>query len=199
MTEIEPSDFASTAAIFVFGDDLRVVCWNDGAEQLTGIPKDDAVGRPCWEVIGAHDDRGDLVCHRGCSRARLVREGRCVPSAALHVRTQEAGGATGRRRVSVETISARSESGPLYLHVMRDAPAVATEAQPAPTGSPPRLTPRQREILAMLGDGHAVKAIAQRLGLMETTVRNHVRLLFVALGAHSQLEAVARARAFKLL
>jgi DNA-binding CsgD family transcriptional regulator len=30
-------------------------------------------------------------------------------------------------------------------------------------------------------------------------VRNHVRLLFVALDAHSQLEAVARARAFGLL
>jgi DNA-binding NarL/FixJ family response regulator len=44
-----------------------------------------------------------------------------------------------------------------------------------------------------------VKTIARRLGLMETTVRNHVRLLLLALGAHSQLEAVARARAHGLL
>ena len=34
---------------------------------------------------------------------------------------------------------------------------------------------------------------------METTVRNHIRLLHLALGAHSQLEAVARARAFGLV
>jgi len=29
-------------AIMVFGDDLRIICWYDGAEQLTGIP----AGRP---------------------------------------------------------------------------------------------------------------------------------------------------------
>ena len=44
-----------------------------------------------------------------------------------------------------------------------------------------------------------MKTVARKLGLRETTVRNHVRLLLLALGAHSQLEAVARARAFGLL
>ena len=34
---------------------------------------------------------------------------------------------------------------------------------------------------------------------METTVRNHIRLLFLAPGAHSQLEAVARARSCGLV
>lgn len=100
------SGFASETAIMVFGDDLRIVCWNDGAEELTGIPAAEAVGRPCWEVIAGHDDRGDLTCHRACSRARLVREGRCVPPALLHARTAE-----GRRRLKFETITARSEAG----------------------------------------------------------------------------------------
>jgi DNA-binding NarL/FixJ family response regulator len=63
----------------------------------------------------------------------------------------------------------------------------------------PRLTPRQHEILGLLAEGKAVKKIARLLGLTETTVRNHVRLLLLALGAHSQLEAVARARAHGLL
>ena len=117
-----------------------------------------------------------------------------MPPALIHARTP-----TGRRRLSFETITARSDEGPLFLHVIHDAPAPAPAARPAPDGPPPQLTPRQREILTLLAEGNAVKTVAAQLGLMETTVRNHVRLLFVALGAHSQLEAVARARAFGLL
>jgi PAS domain S-box-containing protein len=187
--------FVSDTAIMVFGDDLRIVCWNDGAEQLTGVPSTEAVGRYCWEVIAGHDDHGHLTCHKACSRARLVREGRTVPPALLHARTA----AAGRRRLSFETITARSDEGRLYLHVIHDAPATAAEEPTAPAGPPPRLTPRQREILALLAEGTPVKTVARKLGLMETTVRNHVRLLLVALDAHSQLEAVARARAFGLL
>jgi PAS domain S-box-containing protein len=193
-SESPSSGFAANAALFVFDEHLRVICWNNAVEELTGIPASDAVGRPCWEVVAAHDDRGDLVCHKGCSRARHVREGRCVPAAALHVRT-----ADGTRRVTVETITASSEAGPFFLHVMRDAPAPQGDALAAPLGPPPRLTRRQREILALLADGVPVKTAASRLGLKETTVRNHIRLLFVALGAHSQLEAVARARAYDLV
>jgi DNA-binding CsgD family transcriptional regulator len=145
-------------------------------------------------VIAGHDDRGDLTCHQSCSRARLVREGHCVPPAHLHVRTP-----TGRRRLSFETISARGEEESLFLHVIRDAPASGADDRPAPEAPAPQLTPRQREILVLLAEGVPVKTVACRLGLMETTVRNHVRLLFVALDAHSQLEAVARARAYGLL
>jgi DNA-binding NarL/FixJ family response regulator len=123
-----------------------------------------------------------------------MREGRCVSEFTLHARTNE-----GRRRVSLETITARSEDGTLYVNVMRDAPAPRREALAVPLGSPPQLTPRQREILCLLAEGVPVKTIAGRLGLTEATVRNHIRLLFLALGAHSQLEAVARARAYDLV
>jgi PAS domain S-box-containing protein len=180
--------FSASTAIFVFDESLRVQCWNPGMERLTGTPAEEAIGRRCWEVVGGHDDRGNLVCHEGCSRARIVREGRCVPALELHART-----AAGRRRLSVETITAPSEGGRLFLHVVRDAPAAEPSA--APPGPPPKLTPRQRQILGLLAAGTPVKTVARELGLRETTVRNHIRLLFAALGAHSQLEAVARARA----
>jgi len=188
------SSFASATAIFVFDEKLRVGCWNDGAEALTGIPPSEALGRPCWEVIGGHDDDGQLVCHPGCSRARLVREGRCVAATNLHVRTRG-----GRRRLAVETITTIGGSDRLFLHVLRDSPSPPPETRAAPAGPPPRLTPRQLEILGLLAEGQPVKTIARRLGLMETTVRNHIRMLFLALGAHSQLEAVARARVSGLI
>jgi len=62
-----------------------------------------------------------------------------------------------------------------------------------------RLSPRQRDVLVLMSDGVRVKEIAVRLGLSETTVRNHIRLLLRRLECHSQLEAVARAREWRLL
>ena len=192
---VDPKGFSSQAALMVFDDDLRVLCWNDGAEALTGIPAAEAVGRPCWKVIAGEDDAGGIVCHRGCSRARIVREGRCLPAEVLHART-----ATGRRRIALETIAAEGEEGTLFIHVMRDAPVEEPVSEAAATPGPrPQLTPRQHEILALLAQGRPPKLIALELGLMETTVRNHIRLLLLALGAHSQLEAVARARDYGLV
>ena len=65
--------------------------------------------------------------------------------------------------------------------------------------APGRLSPRQGEILALLGQGILARDIAVRLGLSETTVRNHIRAMLHRLGCHSQLEAVARAREWGLL
>ncbi len=65
--------------------------------------------------------------------------------------------------------------------------------------APGRLSPRQGEILALLGQGIVVRDIAARLGLCETTVRNHIKTMLRRLGCHSQLEAVARAREWGLL
>jgi len=43
------------------------------------------------------------------------------------------------------------------------------------------------------------KMIAARLGLAKATVRNHVRGVLGALGVHSQIEAVAKARRLELV
>ncbi|MFC7494598.1 MULTISPECIES: helix-turn-helix transcriptional regulator [unclassified Nocardioides] len=53
------------------------------------------------------------------------------------------------------------------------------------------LAPRELEVLVMLSRGVRVQAIAQRLGLSETTVRTQVRAVLRKLGARSQLGAVA--------
>lgn len=53
------------------------------------------------------------------------------------------------------------------------------------------LTPRQAEILELLERGRSTKQIAEELQLSIETVRNHIRHLLRAIGAHSRLEAVA--------
>jgi PAS domain S-box-containing protein len=53
------------------------------------------------------------------------------------------------------------------------------------------LTPRQAEVLELLERGRSTRQIAEELHLSTETVRNHVRHVLRAVGAHSRLEAVA--------
>ena len=68
-----------------------------------------------------------------------------------------------------------------------------------PTATGPGLSPRQTEVLALLSEGVRAGAIAVRLGLSETTVRNHISTILRRLECHSQLEAVAVARRCRIL
>ena len=64
------------------------------------------------------------------------------------------------------------------------------ESEPAPDAHP-HLTPRQNEVLHLLAHGRSTAQIAAELHLSTDTVRNHVRRMLRALGAHSRIEALA--------
>jgi len=59
-----------------------------------------------------------------------------------------------------------------------------------PAGAIPRLTPREREVLALLAQGLGNKQIAWELGVSEHTVKYHVSSLYAKLGAGSRTEAL---------
>jgi DNA-binding NarL/FixJ family response regulator len=59
-----------------------------------------------------------------------------------------------------------------------------------PAGEGPRLTPREREVLALLARGLGNKQIAWELGVSEHTVKYHVSSLYAKLGAGSRTEAL---------
>ncbi|MBI3954173.1 MAG: response regulator transcription factor [Chloroflexi bacterium] len=61
------------------------------------------------------------------------------------------------------------------------------------------LTPREMEVLRLLAEGMANKAIAGRLGISEHTVKFHVNALLNKLGAQSRTEAVIRATRLGLI
>jgi DNA-binding CsgD family transcriptional regulator len=63
-----------------------------------------------------------------------------------------------------------------------------------PRKEAPQITPRQMEVLQLLSSGRSTREIGRELYLSEATVRNHIRGLLQAFGAHSQLEVLARAR-----
>lgn len=57
-----------------------------------------------------------------------------------------------------------------------------------------RLSPRERDTLRLLTDGLSNSEIAERLGISEKTVRNHLSHLFDKLGVWSRTQAVVFAR-----
>lgn len=77
------------------------------------------------------------------------------------------------------------------------APAVASllfpEARPQPVPFP-QLTPREREILALLADGLGNQAIAHRLGVKAKTVANAVSAILVKIHASDRAAAIDAAR-----
>jgi len=66
--------------------------------------------------------------------------------------------------------------------------ASAPEDRPMPGNA--RLTARERQVLALMGEGLDPQAIAHRLVVSRHTARGHVKNILMKLGAHTQLEAV---------
>jgi PAS domain S-box-containing protein len=173
-------------ALFAWDEDMRIVHWNAEAERMTGISSEQAVGRRCWDVLHGLDENGAVICHPGCSGARLAREGWPVPCRRMSIRTKE-----GRKTVYASTVALRLPGqAPLVVQLLRNGDETPDESAVSDT----TLTKRQREVLSLLADGVTAKVVARRLGITEITVRNHIAAVLRALGCHSQLEAVAEAR-----
>jgi DNA-binding NarL/FixJ family response regulator len=86
----------------------------------------------------------------------------------------------------VRRVCAGEVTAPLWI----GAPGAASAAGEAGAD----LTPRQREILSLLCQGHPNKEIGLRLGLAEVTVKMHVSSLFRVLGVANRTQALLAAR-----
>jgi PAS domain S-box-containing protein len=198
-------------SVLVVDRDYRIVHWDGGMESLTGTFADDVVGDRCFRVLQGELEGGDPLCVHGCPLMRLAKEGRPISSHEMRISTR-----SGRKRwVSFSSLVVDTEEGPYLVHLLRDFQGAhetlemargliglsfGDSAFPARSKeNAPTLTPRQAEVLDLLSEGKSVKEMMSELFLAEATVRNHVRSLLLTLGAHSQLEVVAKAREMGLL
>ena len=55
--------------VFTVDSDWKITSFNRAAEKITGIKKEEAIGRYCWEVFKAS------ICEKGCSLKRTVETG----------------------------------------------------------------------------------------------------------------------------
>ena len=72
-------------------------------------------------------------------------------------------------------------------------PGVATQIKLHERPDVPPLSPRQREILALVADGRATRTIAAELYVTPSTVRAHLQRICEKLGVHDRAGAVAAA------
>ena len=197
---------ASTGdAVCVIGPDHSVVHWDENMESLSGVLSDDALGKPCYEAVLGEAEGGKPFCANGCSVMHLAQQRRPVSSFEMRIRT----GSGGRRWVSVSNLTVETEEGPYLVHLLRDAEgehetlemargliqlSSKGEAPSQRRSGAPALTARQLEVLELLSEGKSARDIGGELYLSQATVRNHIRALLQAMGAHSQLEVLAKAR-----
>jgi DNA-binding NarL/FixJ family response regulator len=57
----------------------------------------------------------------------------------------------------------------------------------------PQLSPREREVLALLAEGLGVAAIARKLYVSESTAKTHISKIYEKLGAANRAQAIMTA------
>lgn len=155
-------------------DSSGVIRWvNPAARAIVG----DVRGRQFTSVVAPEDSR----------RARELFARKVVGAVSVTDAPVTVIDADGER-VALEVSSVPVHRGEHVIAVFGQISDVSEEPQPHPELP---LTPRQAEVLELLEKGRSTTQIADELGLSSETVRNHIRHLLRAVGAHSRLEAVA--------
>ena len=86
------------------------------------------------------------------------------------------------------TLAAAESSG-----IEVDGILIAPDGSARDDAIPEPLTPREIQVLELLAEGLANKAIAERLGISDQTVKFHVASIYGKLGAANRTDAVRRA------
>ena len=163
-----------------------------------------APGQTCSLSLGRAGSRG---C---CRRRRAPRNSSTGSSespavngsASIRWRAHPRRAGPRRRSPTVDPITLLSSGRPAALG--RAAPGRAADRVAGSPPTPPMLaldldlSPRQEEILAMLGQGLSNRDIADEVFLGVETVRTYVRQVYQKLGVKNRTQAAVRARALGL-
>lgn len=158
-----------TLALLRVDDAGRITAVSREAERWLGC----AVGRSCRRVVAATcAAAGVPICREGCA-------------SALAQGAHESGTSELQARV-------RGQNCRLACRKLGNGVVVLLEPQPVRESPDAQLSPREREVLALVALGLTGAQVAARLGLRPSTVRTHMEHARERLGARSRAEAVAR-------
>ena len=87
--------------VFTVDQTWRITAFNRAAEQITGVRREDAIGRPCCEVFRAS------ICERACVLRRTLGTGKPVMNATAVI----VGAAGQRIPIRISTALLKDESG----------------------------------------------------------------------------------------
>ena len=87
--------------VFTVDENWRITSFNRAAEQITGIPSEEAMGQPCCEVFRAS------ICEAECALRQTMETGRPIVNRAVYIVNAEG----ERVPISISTAVLRDESG----------------------------------------------------------------------------------------
>ncbi|MBI4730110.1 MAG: AAA family ATPase [Acidobacteria bacterium] len=162
-------------------------------------------GLPLWLVIA---DRVTALCHVADGRPEAALQIldpwseriRPIPFERGAVLTARAEALLAMRRMDDARASAR-EARAIFAALgaarrAEQADSLLAGMAPRPRGRPPKLlpsglTPREEEVLQLLGEGLTNRQVARRLHLAERTVAKHVENMLTRTGLHKRTQLVA--------
>jgi DNA-binding NarL/FixJ family response regulator len=179
------------------GPSIRVVGSADRVDDIAGLRPDivlldmtapgnlDAVAEllalwppPRVVAVAVDDGNGDVLACAEAGISGYITTADSLPAAVEAIESVARGELLTTPRLAA-----------MLLQRVRSLATASLESTSA------KLTPREREIATLLGDGHTNKAIALRLGIEPTTVKNHVHNILEKLQVHRRADAAQRVRA----
>jgi PAS domain S-box-containing protein len=104
--------------VFTVSPDFIITSFNRAAQEITGVPLEEAIGKPCCEVFRAE------ICEAACALRESIRSGKPVINRAIYI--LKADGA--RAPISVSTAALKDTEGNLIggVETFRDLTLVET-------------------------------------------------------------------------
>jgi len=87
--------------VFTVDPDWKITSFNRAAESITGIKKDEAIGRHCWEVFRAS------ICEKSCSLRQTMETGQEIVNQPIFIINSEG----ERTPISISTALLKDKNG----------------------------------------------------------------------------------------
>ena len=87
--------------VFTIDADFRITSFNRAAEQIVGVPREEALGKPCCEVFRAD------ICEGSCALRQTMETGQPVVNRAVYIVKPDG----SRTPISISTAAVRDKSG----------------------------------------------------------------------------------------
>ena len=202
--EVDPAEIVGSTAGAALAIDTsgRIVAWNAAAEELFGYTAAKAIGRFCWDVLQGRDLFDNVYCGPHCPLIEMAVHRQAIHRCDLVFR--HAQGDMVHAAVNSFIVSGRSAPDMTIIHFLNPPHHEMAAAPHQPDVSlkemkHPLLTERELQVLRLMAQGGTTREISRELRISAGTVRNHTGKILRTLKAHTRLQAVATARALRLI
>ena len=67
--------------VFTVDHEWHITSFNRASERITGIPRDQAIGKHCWEILRSN------MCERDCALRRTMKHGKSLIDTSTYCST----------------------------------------------------------------------------------------------------------------